>query len=71
MWTEISYFLDPGFRFRFTPDTDYLAKLSINVDITVAMPCDRKEFDLFLHNFHFLYTFERPGPGSAQSLGAI
>jgi hypothetical protein len=32
----------PGFRFKFVPDTDYEAKLSINVDLTVAMPCDRK-----------------------------
>ena len=42
VWTEANYFMDPGYSFRFVPDTDYQNKLSINVDMTVAMPCDCK-----------------------------
>lgn len=39
---ELSYFLDPGVKFHFSPDTDLDTKLTINVDITVAMPCSSK-----------------------------
>ena len=42
LYSEVNYFLNPGFTFKFLPDTDYEGKLSINVDLTVAMPCDRK-----------------------------
>ena len=42
VWSEARYFLSPGYSFKFTPDADYEAKLTINVDLTVAMPCDRK-----------------------------
>ena len=42
VWSEGRYFLNPGFTFKFVPDADYEAKLTINVDMTVAMPCDRK-----------------------------
>lgn len=41
---EVSYFLDPGVKFHFSPDTDLDTKLTINVDITVAMPCASKYF---------------------------
>ncbi|CAL8090377.1 unnamed protein product [Orchesella dallaii] len=36
---EFSYYFDPGYKFHFSPDTDLDTKLTINVDITVAMPC--------------------------------
>ncbi|XP_069691671.1 endoplasmic reticulum-Golgi intermediate compartment protein 2 [Periplaneta americana] len=39
LYAEISYYLDANFKFRFVPDTDFDAKLKINVDLTVAMPC--------------------------------
>ncbi|CAG2054267.1 unnamed protein product [Timema podura] len=39
MYAEISYYLDSRFIFKFLPDTDFDAKLKINVDLTVAMPC--------------------------------
>jgi len=45
IWSEFSYFLDPGYTFRFVPDADFTAKLTINVDITVGMPCDCKRDD--------------------------
>jgi hypothetical protein len=48
LYAEISYYLDANFRFRFLPDTDFDAKLKINVDLTVAMPCQGKcELDIF------------------------
>ncbi|CAG7837416.1 unnamed protein product [Allacma fusca] len=39
MILEISAYLDTEYKFRFSPDTDIDSKLSINVDITVGMPC--------------------------------
>ncbi|XP_021945925.1 endoplasmic reticulum-Golgi intermediate compartment protein 2 [Folsomia candida] len=36
---EFSYFLDTGFTFKFSPDTDLDEKLTINIDLTVGMPC--------------------------------
>ncbi|CAK9831168.1 Endoplasmic reticulum-Golgi intermediate compartment protein 2 [Anthophora retusa] len=38
---ETSYYLDSRLQFKFEPDTDIDAKLKINIDITVAMPCGR------------------------------
>ena len=46
LYSEVNYFLNPGFTFKFVPDTDYEGKLSINVDLTVAMPCDCKSANL-------------------------
>ncbi|KAJ8683002.1 hypothetical protein QAD02_018794 [Eretmocerus hayati] len=39
-YAETVYFLDSKLRFKFEPDTDYDSQLQMNVDITVAMPCD-------------------------------
>lgn len=39
LYAEISYYVDATFKFRFVPDTEFDAKLKINVDLTVAMPC--------------------------------
>ncbi|XP_076635738.1 endoplasmic reticulum-Golgi intermediate compartment protein 2 [Colletes latitarsis] len=38
---ETNYYLDSRLQFKFEPDTDIDAKLKINIDITVAMPCGR------------------------------
>lgn len=39
--SETSYFIHPpNPSFQFVPDNDFEAKLKINVDMTVAMPCD-------------------------------
>ncbi|KAG5306157.1 ERGI2 protein, partial [Acromyrmex insinuator] len=38
---ETSYYLDSRLQFTFEPDTDIDAKLQINIDVTVAMPCGR------------------------------
>ncbi|XP_014602468.1 PREDICTED: endoplasmic reticulum-Golgi intermediate compartment protein 2 isoform X1 [Polistes canadensis] len=43
---ETSYFLDSRLQFKFEPDTDFDAKLKINIDITVAMPCGRIGADI-------------------------
>ena len=42
LYSEFNYFLFPGYKFRFAPDADFGAKLKLNVDMTVAMPCDCK-----------------------------
>lgn len=49
IWSEAQYFLNPGFTFKFVPDTEFENKLTINVDLTVAMPCDRKSMVLIIY----------------------
>lgn len=44
IYSEVKYYLDSRFIFKFSPDTDMEAKLKINVDLTVAMPCQCKLF---------------------------
>ncbi|XP_071450259.1 endoplasmic reticulum-Golgi intermediate compartment protein 2 [Hetaerina americana] len=39
IYWEVTFYLDARFKFRFLPDTEFDAKLKVNVDITVAMPC--------------------------------
>lgn len=39
VYSEVKYYLDSRFIFKFSPDTDFEDKLKINVDLTVAMPC--------------------------------
>uniref|UniRef100_A0A146KX15 Endoplasmic reticulum-Golgi intermediate compartment protein 2 n=1 Tax=Lygus hesperus TaxID=30085 RepID=A0A146KX15_LYGHE len=36
---EIRYYYGSDVAFQFVPDTDFNAKLKVNLDITVAMPC--------------------------------
>ncbi|XP_045462210.1 endoplasmic reticulum-Golgi intermediate compartment protein 2 isoform X2 [Harmonia axyridis] len=38
--------MESQFIFRFSPDTDFDAKLKINIDITVAMPCSNVGADI-------------------------
>jgi len=40
LYSELNYYLWPGLKFRFVPDADMHAKLKLNVDMTIAMPCD-------------------------------
>lgn len=42
VYSELSYYWQSRFEFKFAPDTDYEAKLKINIDLTVAMPCHSK-----------------------------
>lgn len=42
IYSEVRYYMDSRFIFKFSPDTDMDAKLKINVDLTVAMPCQCK-----------------------------
>ncbi|KRT84312.1 hypothetical protein AMK59_1746 [Oryctes borbonicus] len=46
IYSETVYFWDSKFVFKFTPDTDFNAKLKINVDMTVAMPCSNVGADI-------------------------
>ena len=50
LYVEFHYFLYPGYKFRFAPDSQFTGKLKLNVDLTVAMPCDCK-FQLFNNPF--------------------
>ncbi|XP_046739465.1 endoplasmic reticulum-Golgi intermediate compartment protein 2 [Diprion similis] len=44
---ETQYFLDTRLQFKFEPDNDFIdAKLKVNIDITVAMPCSRVGADI-------------------------
>ncbi|KAF5298170.1 hypothetical protein FQA39_LY02594 [Lamprigera yunnana] len=46
VYSEINYYLHSKFVFKFSPDTDFDAKLKINVDITVAMLCSNLGADI-------------------------
>ncbi|XP_028135870.2 endoplasmic reticulum-Golgi intermediate compartment protein 2 [Diabrotica virgifera virgifera] len=39
IYSEISYYLDSKFIFKFSPDVELDEQLKINIDLTVAMPC--------------------------------
>lgn len=46
IYSEINYYLHSKFVFKFSPDTDFEAKLKINIDITIAMPCSNLGADI-------------------------
>ena len=54
LYVEFNYYMYPGYKFRFTPDSEFTAKLKLNVDLTVAMPCDCKSIHSFYYSF-FIY----------------
>lgn len=39
MFIEVNYYLESRLIFKFSPDTDMDTKLKINIDLTVASPC--------------------------------
>ncbi|XP_066148144.1 endoplasmic reticulum-Golgi intermediate compartment protein 2 [Euwallacea fornicatus] len=39
LYSEISYYFNSKFVFKFSPDVELEEKLKINIDMTVAMPC--------------------------------
>ncbi len=41
-YNEFHYFNNPNVKFKFTPDYEFNAKLQINIDMTVATPCNCK-----------------------------
>ncbi|EEZ99853.1 endoplasmic reticulum-Golgi intermediate compartment protein 2 [Tribolium castaneum] len=57
VFLEINYYLDSKFIFKFSPDTDFDAKLKINVDITVAMPCSNLGADILDSTNQNAYKF--------------
>lgn len=42
--SEIQYYLQERYIYKFVPDVEYESKLPINIDITVASPCDSKYY---------------------------
>ena len=59
LWSEMSYFFNPGFTFKFVPDTDMLSTLSINVDLTIAMPCNSIGADILDSTNQNTFSFGR------------
>lgn len=59
LYSELNYFLWPGLKFRFAPDADMHAKLKLNVDMTIAMPCDLIGADILDKTNTNAYTFGR------------
>lgn len=45
--SEIQYFFQENYVYKFVPDTDYESRLPINIDITVASTCDSKYYFMF------------------------
>ena len=42
IYIELLYFLNPDHTFKFVPDKEFSGFVEINVDMTVAMPCESK-----------------------------
>jgi len=59
LYSEVNYFLWPGYKFRFAPDGDMTAKLKLNVDLTIAMPCDLIGADILDKTNQNAYSFGR------------
>jgi len=59
VYSEVNYFLWPGYKFRFAPDADMSAKLKLNVDLTIAMPCDLIGADILDKTSQNAYSFGR------------
>jgi len=59
LYSELNYYLWPGLKFRFVPDSDLQAKLKLNVDLTVAMPCDLIGADILDKTNTNAYSFGR------------
>jgi len=59
LYAELHYFLYPGFKFRFAPDSQLTGKLKLNVDLTVAMPCDLVGADILDKTGQNAFSFGR------------
>lgn len=59
LYSELTYFYWPGLKFRFAPDADMHAKLKLNVDMTIAMPCDLIGADILDKTSTNAFTFGR------------
>ncbi|XP_076264874.1 endoplasmic reticulum-Golgi intermediate compartment protein 2 [Rhynchophorus ferrugineus] len=46
IYSEITYYLNSKFVFKFSPDVQLEEKLKINIDLTVAMPCQNVGADI-------------------------
>ena len=57
LYSELTFFFWPGLKFRFAPDADLHAKLKLNVDMTVAMPCDCELFGKLFPKIHYRCSF--------------
>jgi len=40
VWTDLTYYFNPSYKFKFAADQDFTGSLEMNVDLTVATPCD-------------------------------
>ncbi|XP_008214474.1 endoplasmic reticulum-Golgi intermediate compartment protein 2 [Nasonia vitripennis] len=58
IYAETSYFLDSRLQFKFEPDVEYDSQLQMNIDITVATPCDRIGADILDSTNQNLMTSE-------------
>ena len=52
IYIEFWYFFNPDHTFKFVPDKEFTGFVDINVDMTVAMPCESKG-----NHFTILYMF--------------
>lgn len=57
IYSEFRYYLDSKFTFKFSPDVELSQKLKINIDITIAMPCQSKQFSLKFDSKNLIYNF--------------
>lgn len=57
--SEFTYYYWPSYKFRFSSDADLTSKLKLNVDMTVAMPCDLIGADILDKTNQNAFSFGR------------
>ncbi|XP_019867900.1 endoplasmic reticulum-Golgi intermediate compartment protein 2 [Aethina tumida] len=57
IYSEFRYYLDSKFTFKFSPDVELSQKLKINIDITIAMPCQNLGADILDSTNQNTYKF--------------
>lgn len=57
VYSEIKHFFDRKILFVFKPDVDLMAKLKMNIDLTIAMPCNSIGADILDSTNQNVFSF--------------
>jgi len=59
IYIEFWYFFNPDHTFKFVPDKEFSGYVDINVDLTVAMPCETIGADILDSTYQNTFSFGR------------
>ena len=58
IYIEFWYFMNPDHTFKFVPDKEFSGFVDINVDMTVAMPCESKKHIWIYENDNTILLYQ-------------